>query len=68
MSHRHRAEWKLTTIKFVTGFWAIDMAIAALLHRDAGTVLARKLTRRTLGPHFFCFVFIFRIWEFELFL
>ena len=42
----------LTTVEFVAGFWAVDMAVAAALHRDARAVLARELAFRTLGPLF----------------
>ena len=42
----------LTTVEFVAGFWAVNMAVAAALHRDARAVLARELAFRTLGPLF----------------
>lgn len=42
----------LTTVEFVAGLGAVDLAVTTALHRDAGPVLARELTLRTLDPFF----------------
>jgi hypothetical protein len=44
--------WALTTVEFVAGFWAVNVAVASPLHRNAWPVLARELSLRTLGPFF----------------
>lgn len=43
---------RLTTVKFVAGFWAVDVAVATAFHWDARAVLARELPVWTLGPFF----------------
>ena len=47
---------ELTTVDLIAGLGAIDFAVAASFHGDAGPVLAREFTRATFAPVFHLFI------------